>query len=158
MAKDKDGMPKGVRGPGGPPPRGASGRPASMSSSSSKTSSSKTSSSKTSSAASRAAARAGSQGSSRAGFERRSFPFLRALHSMPRWLVVVLPALLLFAGLVLTGSWAWLGGIALTLVGVFLAWLTALSWPALGSGSRAMRVLVVIGVFGIAILKFMGRF
>lgn len=77
---------------------------------------------------------------------------------MPRWLIVVLPAVFLFGGLLLRDSWAWLGGILLTIVWVFLAWLTALSWPALSPGSRFFRALIVVFFAGIVVLKFMGRF
>jgi hypothetical protein len=65
---------------------------------------------------------------------------------------------LLFLGLILSGPWAWLGGIALLLVWVFVAWLTALSWPALTPGSRLFRLLVVLALAGVVVLKFMGRF
>ena len=46
-----------------------------------------------------------------------------------------------------TGPLAWLGGILLFLVWLFVAWLTALSWPALTPGSRVFRVLVVAALF-----------
>lgn len=91
-------------------------------------------------------------------FEAVSFPFLRMLSSLPRWLVVVLPALLLLLGLIQTGSLAWLGGGLLSIVFVMLAWLTALSWPAISPGSRLMRVIVLAALLGITILKFAGRF
>lgn len=94
----------------------------------------------------------------RATFERLSLPVLARMHSIPRWLVVILPAVLLFVGLLLRGSWAWLGGIVLLLVWAFLTWLTALSWPALESRSRFFRSLVVVGFGAIVVLKFMGRF
>jgi hypothetical protein len=87
-----------------------------------------------------------------------SYPLLRRLHSWPRWLIVIAPAVLLFLGLILTGPWAWLGGIALFLVWAFVAWLTALSWPALTPGSRLFRLLVVLALAGVVVLKFMGRF
>lgn len=138
MAKNKDGMPEGVRGPGGPPPRSSSGSGA-----------------KSAPAGRPATAE---QSAARSAFERRSFPFLKAMHSVPRWVMVVLPGALLFLGLVLTGSWAWLGGVLLLIVGVLLAWLTALSWPAIKPGSRILRTIVVVAVFGIAILKLTGRF
>lgn len=135
MAKDNDGMPKGVRGPGGPPPRNAS-------------------------AGSGKSGRATAKNTSgaRSDFERRSFPLLKALHGLPKWVVVVVPGILLFLGLVLTGPVAWVGGLLLLVLGVMLAWLTALSWPAIGPGSRALRVVVVAAVFGIAVLKILGRF
>lgn len=120
MAKRKDSTPKGVRGPGGPPPAPRSPQ--------------------------------------RASLERRSLPAISWLHRLPRWVVVVVPGVMLFFGLVLTGSWAWLGGLLLILIGVFLGWLTALSWPAIGPASRFLRALVVLAVVGIGILKLLGRF
>ena len=63
-----------------------------------------------------------------------------------------------FLGLILTGPLAWVGGIALLLVWAFVAWLTALSWPALTPGSRLFRLVVVLALAGVVVLKFMGRF
>ena len=129
-------MPSGVRGPGGPPPAGASN-----------------------------AARGRQPGGPTPGrsdrrraFEERSYPLLRRLSAAPRWLVVITPALLLFLGLVLTGPVAWLGGLLLLLVTALLAWLTALSWPAISPGSRLLRSIVVLALLGVAILKLLGRF
>ena len=82
----------------------------------------------------------------------------RTLHGMPRWLVVVLPAILLFLGLILTGGVAWVGGILLFILWVFVAWLTALSWPALTAGQKVFRTIVVLAMLGLVVLKLMGRF
>ena len=51
--------------------------------------------------------------------------------------------------------WPFLVTIAST---ALLAWLTALSWPALTPSSRFFRVLVVLALLGVVVLKFMGRF
>lgn len=128
----KGSAPKGVRGPSGPHSTGSAARPAPRAASTS----------------------AGGRGT----LERVSLPLLAKLHAMPRWLIVVLPAILLFGGLLLKDSWAWLGGLLLLLVWVFLAWLTALSWPALSPGSRFFRGLIVAFFAGIVVLKFLGRF
>lgn len=122
--------PSGVRGPGGPPAPKPSG---------------------------------GSRSSApKSGWRRRleafSFPALRTLSRLPRWLVVTLPAVLLLLGLIQTGPLAWLGGVLLLLVFCLLAWLTLLSWPAISPGSRFMRVIVVAALLGIVFLKFAGRF
>jgi hypothetical protein len=79
------------------------------------------------------------------------------LQRVPRWVMVILPAALLFLGLIQTGGLAWLGGILLLLVAVFLAWLLVLSWPVLTIGSRTLRLVTVVAVVGIAVFKFMGR-
>ncbi len=134
-------QPKGVRGPGGPPPapsgtRGKASPPPSTSRSGN--------------------GRARSTGA-RASLERASYPLLLRLRQIPRWLMVVLPGVLLFAGLVMPASLAWLGGLLLALVGVFLGWLLLLSWPVLGASSKLLRLIVIVAVFGIAFLKAMGR-
>ncbi|MFN8125626.1 MAG: DUF6703 family protein [Candidatus Nanopelagicales bacterium] len=86
-----------------------------------------------------------------------SAPWLLTLHRMPRWLVPIGLAVMLFLGLLLSGPWAWLGAVLMVLVGLFVSWLTALSWPILTPGSRAIRVVVAGALFGLAILKAMGR-
>lgn len=96
--------------------------------------------------------------SPRGNLERASFPLLMRLLALPRWLIVVLMGAFLFLGLIQTGSLAWLGGIFLLIVGGFLGWLLALSWPVLSPGRRLTRIVVVAAVLGIAVLKFLGRF
>lgn len=122
--------PSGVRGPGGPQaPRPSSGA---------------------------------RNSSPKSGWRRRleaiSFPALRTLSRLPRWLIVVLPAILLLLGLIQTGPLSWLGGVLLLIVFILLAWLTVLSWPAIQPGSRFMRVIVLAALLGIVVLKFAGRF
>ncbi len=90
--------------------------------------------------------------------ERMSMPLLRTMSSAPKWLVVVVPAALLLLGLIQTGPLAWLGGVLLFIVFVMLAWLTALSWPVVSPGSRAIRSLVLAALLGLTILKFAGRY
>lgn len=133
MAKDDKGTPKGVRGPGGPPPvpRASGNQP-------------------------RRPAPA-AQGRRRT-LERYSYPLLAAMQRVPRWLVVILMAVCLFLGLIQSGSLAWLGGILLLIVAAFLGWLVTLSWPVISPGSRVLRVVVVAALAGIAILKFGGQF
>ncbi len=133
----------GVRGPGGPPdqvrgaaaPRrsGPAPKPA-------------------------APAAGGDRSERRLAFERWSAPLLVAFTKVPRWLVVVGMALLLFAGLVMPPSLGWLGAILLVIVAAFLGWLLALSWPVIAFSARWLRVLVVAALLGIAVLKAMGRF
>jgi len=94
----------------------------------------------------------------RGNLERASIPILTRLLALPRWLIVVLMGTFLFLGLIQTGGLSWLGGIFLLIVGGFLGWLLALSWPVLTPGRRLTRLVVVAAVLGIAVLKFMGRF
>ncbi len=83
---------------------------------------------------------------------------LLTLHRLPRLVLPVVLGLLLFLGLIAPADrLAWAGGLALSLVTLFLAWLLALSWPVLTPGSRLLRVAVVIAVAGVTVLKFVGR-
>ena len=95
--------------------------------------------------------------SRRTAFERASFPLLQTLHSLPRWLVVVTPAILLFVGLVAAGPFRWIGGLLLLLTAALLGWLTALSWPRIAGGQKLVRTVIVVALIGLAILKFAGR-
>ena len=49
-----------------------------------------------------------------------------------------------------------LAGAFLLVLGGFLGWLLALSWPALNVGSRWIRVIVVIAILAAAIWRFAG--
>jgi ABC-type multidrug transport system fused ATPase/permease subunit len=89
--------------------------------------------------------------------EVKTGPLLVMIHSMPRWVLPVSLAAALFFGLLLDGSWAWLGAILLGVIAVFLAWLLALSWPLLSTSSRLIRSVVVLAVGGLAVLKALGR-
>lgn len=92
-----------------------------------------------------------------ATFYRLSAPGIKVLHRLPRWIPAVVPGIMLFLGLVLTGPLAWLGALLLFLVLSFLLWLLALSWPRLTTGSRVGRLAVIIGLFGLVVLKVVGR-
>lgn len=130
----------GVRGPGGPPPPPTSGA-------------------KQSGRGTPSPRQGADQGSEfQQTLARRSRPALLWLSRLPRWIVVVTPAVLLFLGLIQTGRWAWLGGVLLLVVAALLGWLTALSWPRITTGQRLARTVIVAALVGVAILKFMGRF
>ena len=94
----------------------------------------------------------------RAAFERASFPYMARLTAMPRWLLIIGLGSSLLLGLVLAGSWRWLGAAFLLLVAAFLGWLLALSWPLLTGGRRLMRLLVVAALIGLAYFKVVGQF
>ncbi len=76
----------------------------------------------------------------RAKVERTSLPLLLRLSAVPRWLLLVVMLVLVIAGLVLPGV---AGAALLVLVGLLVTWLLVVSWPVLGPGTRAARVLVV---------------
>ncbi len=75
------------------------------------------------------------------------------MHSLPGWLVPVLLAVLLVAGLGLPFAWA---GLLLLVPGLFLGWLLALSWPVIGTSGRLVRLLVVVAIFGAAAYRLIG--
>ena len=77
----------------------------------------------------------------RGALERASLPVLTRLTSLPRWLVGIVPGVLLLGGLLAPPPW---GTIMLGLVALFLAWLLVMSWPRLDGRSRATRTFVVL--------------
>ena len=77
------------------------------------------------------------------------------MQALPTFVIPVLMAVLLFLGLVLPYWWA---GFALLAIGLFLTWLTAVSWPGISGASRALRVVVDVSVLGLAVLRLLGRF
>jgi hypothetical protein len=91
----------------------------------------------------------------RRALERWSAVPLLVLHKMPTWLVPVLLAVLLLAGL--AAPWAW-AGVFLVVVGVFLGWLLLLSWPITSGSGRLLRLVAVVAVFGAAFARLTGRF
>ena len=77
----------------------------------------------------------------RGALERASLPVLARLTSLPRWLVGLVPGVLLLGGLLAPPPW---GTIMLGLVALFLAWLLVLSWPRLEGRSKVIRTFVVL--------------
>jgi hypothetical protein len=90
----------------------------------------------------------------RARFEDLSRGPLQTLNRVPRALVVIGLAALLVAGLLAPPL---IGSVLLGVLGLFLMWLVALSWPVLPTGSRFMRVITVALVLGAAALRATGR-
>lgn len=91
----------------------------------------------------------------RRGLERWSAVPLLVLHRLPTWLVPVMFAVLLLAGLAVPAAWA---GVFLVVVGVFLGWLLLLSWPVTSGSGRILRLIAVLAVFGAAFARLTGRF
>ncbi len=65
------------------------------------------------------------------------------MHSLPTWLVPVLMAVLLLAGLALPWRWA---GLILLVPALFLGWLLALSWPLVSASGRLLRSTAIAAV------------
>jgi hypothetical protein len=84
----------------------------------------------------------------RQSVEQASLKPAAYLHHMPRWLPPVLVAVAFVGGIAVRG---WVGAALLLVVTGFLAWLAALSWPALGAQGRALRVLILAALVGLAL-------
>jgi hypothetical protein len=76
------------------------------------------------------------------------------MRALPTFLLPLVIAVTLFLGLALPWPWT---GLLLVVIGLFLGWLTALSWPAISPGSRILRVVVNISVIALGVLKVLGR-
>lgn len=73
---------------------------------------------------------------------------------MPRLILPLIMGVLLLAGLLIPSP---LAGLLLIVLGLLLAWLVALSWPAIEIPSRAIRVLVTLMIFAAAVWKLGGN-
>lgn len=78
---------------------------------------------------------------------------LLILHRLPRWLIPIIMAVFLLLGLVIDAAWA---GIFILAIAGFLAWLLALSWPVILTGSKIFRTLVIAVVTVVGVMKLMG--
>jgi hypothetical protein len=87
--------------------------------------------------------------------ERASSYLLIRLARAPRWLVGLIPAVVLLGGLLAPMPW---GPLLLALVTLFLAWLLILAWPALDASGRAVRAVVVALTLAATIGRAFGRF
>lgn len=87
-------------------------------------------------------------------FEELSRGPLNVMNRLPRAVVIIGIAALLVAGLLVPPPF---GGLLLFILAGFLGWLLALSWPALDTGSRAMRLVTVALVLGAGFLRLSGR-
>ena len=84
----------------------------------------------------------------------KSTPVLLWLHGKPRWVFPLLISLVLLGGLTVPNYV--LGGALLTLVGLILTWLVALSWKLMALPAKAMRLVLLSLVFGYALARFAG--
>ena len=78
---------------------------------------------------------------------------LLILHRLPRWLIPIIMAVFLLLGLLIDQAWA---GIFILAIAGFLAWLLALSWPVILTGSKIFRTIVIVVVAVVGVMKLMG--
>ncbi len=81
--------------------------------------------------------------------ERHSAPVLLWLSSRPRFLLPALVAALLIGGLAAPATY---GRPLLLVLGLLLAWLSYLSWPALDGRGRLLRA-AMLALIAIALLQ-----
>jgi hypothetical protein len=103
----------------------------------------------------RAAPTPSAAGGVKGSLERASSSLLIRLARAPRWLVGLIPAVVLLGGLLAPMPW---GPLLLALVTLFLAWLLILAWPALDASGRAVRAVVVALTLAATIGRAFGRF
>ncbi|MDP9408618.1 MAG: hypothetical protein M3P95_12360 [Actinomycetota bacterium] len=84
----------------------------------------------------------------RHGAARRQW--LIAVASRPRWLLPVLAAVLLVAGLAGSGLTS---ALALVAVAGLLAWLASHSWPVIDPQGRLLRVAAVVVLLAVAVTR-----
>lgn len=89
----------------------------------------------------------------RKSIERFSAPLLISLNRLPKFLVPIFVAVLLVVGLYQKNA---LGLVCISLVALFIIWLSYLAWPVLEARAKVVR-LVMIGLllFG-AYANFVG--
>jgi hypothetical protein len=89
-------------------------------------------------------------GGTRQAVEGRSARGMLLLHQLPKWLLPLVMVVLLVTGLAVRGPG---GGAALAVMAAALGWLAYLSWPALASQGRLLRVLAITGVLVLAAVQ-----
>ena len=90
-------------------------------------------------------------GPTRRRIERASAPLVVYLHQLPRLMPIGILVVLLGLGALLPPAFA---VIAIGLATLFVAWLSYLSWPAVTTSARAIRVGIVVLLIGFAMSRF----
>lgn len=75
------------------------------------------------------------------------------LHTLPRWVLLVVVFALLVAGL---WGGGWLGAAGLLVLLAFLAWFAYLNWPALDTPARVLRVVAMVLLVAFAVSHVVG--
>ena len=86
--------------------------------------------------------------------ELHSVQPLLLLHRTPRFILLAVVALATLAGLFAPPVW---GGLVLLGIAAFASWMTALSWPALMTSGKVVRVAVLAVVALAAIWRLTGH-
>jgi hypothetical protein len=89
----------------------------------------------------------------RRAVEQRSAALLLWLRRLPTWAPLVVVIALVVAGLLIPGI---VGAALLTVVLLFLVWLTYLAWPALSPSSRVLRLITLAIVAFVVVQRATG--
>lgn len=95
----------------------------------------------------------GEAGSLRAAVNARSRPILARLARMPR---IFIPTVVLFLMVLGLSAPLVVALPAFAVLAAFVGWLAYLSWPALDTGGRLIRVLMLAVVIGAAVAQITG--
>ena len=86
----------------------------------------------------------------RTSVERTTRPLLLRLHALPRLAVPLATVVLVALGVLAPPA---VGLLALAVVALFVVWIAYLSWPVVTTAGRAVRVLMVALVLGLALTR-----
>ncbi len=91
----------------------------------------------------------------RRALEVKSTGPLFFLRKLPIWLVGLFALAFFLLGVLLPYNWA---GVFLLLLAAVLVWLQMLSWPAIGTAAKVLRVSVTVVVVAVGLGKIFGAF
>ena len=86
--------------------------------------------------------------------DRASLPLMTRLNQMPKAVPFLTLLALLVGGVLIAGP---IGFVLMALAAVFVAWVLYLSWPALSSSERMMRLAVLLLAVAMAVVQLFPR-
>ena len=86
--------------------------------------------------------------------DHASLPLMSKLTRLPRLVPFLIMVALLVGGMLIGGP---AGFVLMALAAVFVAWVLYLSWPALNSSERIMRLAVLLIAVALAVVQLFPR-
>jgi hypothetical protein len=86
--------------------------------------------------------------------DHASLPLMTKLSRLPRLVPFLILIALLVSGMLIAGP---AGFVLIALDAVFVAWVLYLSWPALSSSERIMRLAVLLVAVALAVVQLFPR-
>jgi hypothetical protein len=90
----------------------------------------------------------------RSRIDHASLPLMTKLSRLPRLVPFLILIALLVSGMLIAGP---AGFVLIALDAVFVAWVLYLSWPALSSSERIMRLAVLLVAVALAVVQLFPR-